>query len=1133
MVDATRKATFSRARLGPSGAAGRRRRLPQPRGQGHHHAGRRARQRVEHAAGRRRALARHVRLRVARSRQQRRRGSSTSARGEVKALDRLAGELAFVPGAAQGSTVPAPSKPVRSGRRALRHRPRQRPPRLGGPQAGGRPAGRSRPPRVEALDRGRQEGRRQAEAPQAGAGRRRTRAAARRPEGGRPAAAARPTARSGRRPARPARPASTRPEPAADPVEAVTAVRQAAEALLSDFAGGSLADAAPAARPARDAPHAAGRGPSGRRPATSLRARHAVGAGHARITCEAGRARRSSTVARPHPGGGPRRPSRRHRRPAVAAALPRRSGRAGRTQRRGPRAARHRGRRRLRYRRHPAPTSPHGAVAGPVTTTRADRRRAASGIDGATYRDELLAIGRAAGLDAVGVTPAVAWADARQRLEERKAAGLHGGMGFTYRNPARATDATPVAARGRAPSWSAPAATGVARRPRPRRGRPPAGWRPTPGSTTTRRCAPALKAVAGRLDGRRLAGPGPRRRQRASSTARPRTGPASAGSARTPTCCCPGGAAGSCSARCSPTAPLPSPTRRPVADGCGSCRRCLDGCPTGAIVAPGVVDARRCLAWLLQADGVFPRELPGGPRRPHLRLRRLPGGVPAEPPGRRRAATPPAAEADAVADGRPCSTCSPPTTTSCSPATAAGTSRARPRLPAPQRARRARQRRRRPTTRRCVGHAARATSRHPNPLLRAHAAWAARRLGRADLLAACRRRRRRSRPSCAGRRPRAAREPHLLVTNDFPPKLGGIQSYLWELWRRLPPDDVTVLTTPYAGAAAWDAEQPFRVERDRRAGAAARRRRWRRRIDALADEVGAELVLLDPALPVGAARAAPAPPVRRSCSTAPRSPCPAGSPAAAQLLRPGAARRPARGRRRRLPGGRGRAGRRPGAAGAWWSRRASTSTRFRPLDADERAAARRRLRPARRRRGRARREPPRAPQGLRRAARSAAAGWRRPGPTCVVAIAGGGRDRDRLERRGRGRRARRSAFLGRVPDDDLPALYGCADVFAMLCRNRWGGLEQEGFGIVFLEAAAARRAAGGRAQRRVARGGGRRRDRLRRRRPRRVPSAAPGPAARRRRPPARDWAPPAAPGPRTSSPTTRLAARLSAAIDGS
>jgi phosphatidylinositol alpha-1,6-mannosyltransferase len=44
--------------------------------------------------------------------------------------------------------------------------------------------------------------------------------------------------------------------------------------------------------------------------------------------------------------------------------------------------------------------------------------------------------------------------------------------------------------------------------------------------------------------------------------------------------------------------------------------------------------------------------------------------------------------------------------------------------------------------------------------------------------------------------------------------------------------------------------------------------------------------------------------------------------------------------------------------------------------------------------------------------------------------------------------------LGRVDDADLIPLLGSADAFAMLCRNRWAGLEQEGFGIVFLEAAA-------------------------------------------------------------------------------
>src|SRR5438874_8382335 len=90
---------------------------------------------------------------------------------------------------------------------------------------------------------------------------------------------------------------------------------------------------------------------------------------------------------------------------------------------------------------------------------------------------------------------------------------------------------------------------------------------------------------------------------------------------------------------------------------------------------------------------------------------------------------------------------------------------------------------------------------------------------------------------------------HLLVTNDFPPKVGGIQSYLWELWRRLPPDEVTVLTTPYAGTAEWDAEQAIRVERTSER-VLFPTPSLARRIDALADEVDASLVLLDPALPL-------------------------------------------------------------------------------------------------------------------------------------------------------------------------------------------------------------------------------------------------------------------------------------------
>jgi len=53
----------------------------------------------------------------------------------------------------------------------------------------------------------------------------------------------------------------------------------------------------------------------------------------------------------------------------------------------------------------------------------------------------------------------------------------------------------------------------------------------------------------------------------------------------------------------------PLPAGRPMADGCGTCSRCLPACPTGAFIRPGVLDARRCLAWLVQAPGVFPAEL--------------------------------------------------------------------------------------------------------------------------------------------------------------------------------------------------------------------------------------------------------------------------------------------------------------------------------------------------------------------------------------------------------------------------------------------------------------------------------------------------------------------------------------------
>jgi len=291
---------------------------------------------------------------------------------------------------------------------------------------------------------------------------------------------------------------------------------------------------------------------------------------------------------------------------------------------------------------------------------------------------------------------------------------------------------------------------------------------------------------------------------------------------------------------------------------------------------------------------------------------------------------------------------------------------------------------------------------------------------------------------------------HLLVTNDFPPKVGGIQSYLWELWRRMPPDDVAVYTTPYSGDEAWDAAQPFRVERARE-GLLLPTRALAGRIDSLAREHGAELVLLDPALPLGVIGLRLHHPYGVVLHGAEVT-VPGRLPGTSALLR------------RVLDGALlvVAAGGYPLAEAERAARRPLPAVvvppgvdveRFRPLDASERAEARRELG-----------LPVDAPlvvgvsrlvprKGFDVLIRAAATVRDRHGDL-VVAIGGTGRDRRRLELIAN-RAGGDIRFLGRVPDERLPALYGTADVFAMLCRNRWFGLEQEGFGIVFLEAAAA------------------------------------------------------------------------------
>ncbi len=296
---------------------------------------------------------------------------------------------------------------------------------------------------------------------------------------------------------------------------------------------------------------------------------------------------------------------------------------------------------------------------------------------------------------------------------------------------------------------------------------------------------------------------------------------------------------------------------------------------------------------------------------------------------------------------------------------------------------------------------------------------------------------------------------HLLVTNDFPPKVGGIQAYLWELWRRLDPSTFTVLTASSdPGAGAFDRHQAdagIRIERVK-APVLLPVASHVRRLRTLAREVGASLVVIDPALPLGLAGPflhLPYGVVLHGAEVAIPGRLPVARPALAAVLN-----------RARLVIC---AGRYPAAE----ARRAAPSMtaplvevppgvdldRFRPLTEEERAKARStwglpsdgplvvsisRL----------------VPRKGMDVLIAAAAALEPSFPGLTVAIAGDGRDLGRLRDlvRSSGAPVR---LLGRVDDDDLPRLYGAADVFAMACRNRWLGLEQEGFGIVFLEAAAA------------------------------------------------------------------------------
>lgn len=222
---------------------------------------------------------------------------------------------------------------------------------------------------------------------------------------------------------------------------------------------------------------------------------------------------------------------------------------------------------------------------------------------------ELRGIGRRAGLDAVGFAGAEPFEHAREVLERRRREGLAATMQFTYRNPARSTD----------PSRTLPSAAslvvGARRYLRHAPPRSAASGDTDPGvSARVARYSwvdhyeplrVALGAIADRLtaDGwsTRVLVDDNALVDRAAAH---RAGLGWFG--RNTNLLLSG--AGSWFVLGSVVTDAPLPPGRPVADGCGPCRRCIPACPTGALSDDGALDARRCLAWLVQARGVFPLE---------------------------------------------------------------------------------------------------------------------------------------------------------------------------------------------------------------------------------------------------------------------------------------------------------------------------------------------------------------------------------------------------------------------------------------------------------------------------------------------------------------------------------------------
>ena len=219
------------------------------------------------------------------------------------------------------------------------------------------------------------------------------------------------------------------------------------------------------------------------------------------------------------------------------------------------------------------------------------------------YLESLLQFARELGLDRVGVTDAAPLSRARVAIDDRNARGLSDTMGFTYRNPSRSTD----------PNTAVEGARSIIVAARSYHSDQP----DHPGGISARvaRYAQddhytplrqALQQIALRLraDGYRAVVFADENNLVDREVAY-RAGLGWFG--KNANILLPGAGSFFSLGSIVTTAVL-APASQPAPDGCGTCRACYDECPTQAIVADGVIDARRCLAWLVQKPGIFPRE---------------------------------------------------------------------------------------------------------------------------------------------------------------------------------------------------------------------------------------------------------------------------------------------------------------------------------------------------------------------------------------------------------------------------------------------------------------------------------------------------------------------------------------------